>query len=760
MYVEFVGTASLPVQSLESRGAGIRLLNVRPFQESEGDKVIATVYVPKGKRSYFLNKIKAYASEDDKRSGRPKNENLVTNLDDIRVAFLNDLWTDDPILMPGIHPVYIEVWLSTEDEQAVSAFRATMAELGINEHPRSALIKFPERVVLLIHANHDDLERLIDHSDHLAELRSAREASTFFTELDNAEQAEWVDELLGRTEFEDSAGVAICILDSGVNAGHPLLSPIASPTDLHSFDPAWGVADHDGHGTGMAGIAGYGDLHLALASSGRLQVSYRLESAKIIPPRGQNPPELYGHVTAAGIALAEIAAPNRKRVVCLAVTDEGTRDEGNPTSWSAELDQLTSCALDEHRRLVLVSGGNIGDRAEWANYPSSNLTNSIHDPGQSWNALTIGAYTTKVRIHSPDWAGHSPIATAGGLSPFSTTSLTWQPKWPVKPDVVFEGGNAALSSTGRADDVDDLKPLSTARNILVRHFMSFDGTSAATAEGANFAASLWTQYPDLWPETIRALIVHSADWTPAMQTQFLSGGAKGSYRQLLRVCGYGVPNIERATSCLTNRLTIVAQDELRPFARNEKGTIATGDLHFYRLPWPKEALSGLGETPVEMRVTLSYFVEPNPGERGWRERYSYASHGLRFTLNSPNESENEFQERINKELQDEDFDGGDTSAPNEHWQLGQQRDKGSVHSDLWKGTAAELAASNLIAILPVTGWWKLRPHVGRWSKTARYALVVSINTPSESVDIYTPVVNQIAVPIEIDISTQGSDSVS
>jgi hypothetical protein len=155
-----------------------------------------------------------------------------------------------------------------------------------------------------------------------------------------------------------------------------------------------------------------------------------------------------------------------------------------------------------------------------------------------------------------------------------------------------------------------------------------------------------------------------------MQTQFLSGGAKGSYRQLLRVCGYGVPNIERATSCLTNRLTIVAQDELRPFARNEKGTIATGDLHFYRLPWPKEALSGLGETPVEMRVTLSYFVEPNPGERGWRERYSYASHGLRFTLNSPNESENEFQERINKELQDEDFVGGDTSAPNEHWQLG------------------------------------------------------------------------------------------
>src|SRR5256885_8145814 len=33
---------------------------------------------------------------------------------------------------------------------------------------------------------------------------------------------------------------------------------------------------------------------------------------------------------------------------------------------------------------------------------------------------------------------------------------------------------------------------------------------------------------------------------------------------------------------------------------------------------------------VEMRVTLSFFVEPNPSRRGWQSKFRYQSHGLRF----------------------------------------------------------------------------------------------------------------------------------
>jgi two-component system NtrC family sensor kinase len=48
-----------------------------------------------------------------------------------------------------------------------------------------------------------------------------------------------------------------------------------------------------------------------------------------------------------------------------------------------------------------------------------------------------------------------------------------------------------------------------------------------------------------------------------------------------------------------------------------------------------------------MRVTLSYFVEPSPGARGWTPRYGYQSHGFRFAVRNPLESVAQFQQRIN-----------------------------------------------------------------------------------------------------------------
>jgi hypothetical protein len=41
-----------------------------------------------------------------------------------------------------------------------------------------------------------------------------------------------------------------------------------------------------------------------------------------------------------------------------------------------------------------------------------------------------------------------PIALEGGLSPFTTTSRTWDAAWPLKPEIVLEGGNAAKDHLG------------------------------------------------------------------------------------------------------------------------------------------------------------------------------------------------------------------------------------------------------------------------------------------------------------------------
>lgn len=71
------------------------------------------------------------------------------------------------------------------------------------------------------------------------------------------------------------------------------------------------------------------------------------------------------------------------------------------------------------------------------------------------------------------------------------------------------------------------------------------------------------------------------------------------------------------------------------------------EIHFHSLPWPTNALVELGGTEVRLRVTLSYFVEPNPGSRGWVRRYAYASHGLRFDVRRATESNDDFRKRLN-----------------------------------------------------------------------------------------------------------------
>ena len=177
-------------------------------------------------------------------------------------------------------------------------------------------------------------------------------------------------------------------------------------------------------------------------------------------------------------------------------------------------------------------------------------------------------------------------------------------------------------------------------------------------------------------------------------------------------------------------------------------------MHLYALPWPLEALEELQEIDVEMRVTLSYFIEPGPGEVGWQDRYRYSSHGLRFSVKGPAESRDEFEQRINAQAR-EGKDRPDTSGPTDKWVIGSQnRDVGSIHSDIWRGPAVELATSNLIAVWPVGGWWRDRAHLGGWEKSCRYSLIVSIHTPPESVDIYIPVATQLGIttPIEIRVS--------
>ena len=152
-----------------------------------------------------------------------------------------------------------------------------------------------------------------------------------------------------------------------------------------------------------------------------------------------------------------------------------------------------------------------------------------------------------------------------------------------------------------------------------------------------------------------------------------------------------------------------------------------------------------------MRVTLSYFIEPNPSQRGFRSRYRYESHGLRFDVKRPLETTDAFRRRINLAARDEE-EGTHRGDTDPSWLIGrQQRHRGSLHGDIWRGSAAELASRGSVAVYPALGWWKTRPALERYDREARYALVIGIRAPETNVDLYTEVANRIDVSIETKI---------
>lgn len=721
----------------------------------------ATVFVPDGKVASFIRRFETYASPARAAPTERRRHDFVDRIASLRLATIQALWTDDPAVYPADdQAIWWEVWLRKTDGQELRRFAEYAALASIKLGRRR--LEFDDRIVLLAYAAPRGLAGSVDILDDIAEFRKAKELATFFVDESPAEQAEWVRDLLARVTRPGGDVTAVAVLDSGVTQGHPLLAVALDSSDVHTIDPDWGGHDdggnQPGHGTEMSGLALYGDLTPVLATGDSLNLKHRLESVKILPPRrfGQNPPDNYGAVTAMAVSYPEIEAPRRARVFSMAVTTSDQRDRGQPTSWSASIDALcVGRSFDvtpdgivftgtSPSRLFVISAGNTS-MLERAHLNRSDLE-PVEDPAQAWNALTVGACTDRAVIDDERYDAWTPLAPSGELSPYSTTSVAFATPWPVKPDIVMEGGNIGINGSAEIhDEIPDLLPLTTYYKPQDKLLVTTWGTSAACSIAARLCARVMADYPTLWPETVRGLVVHASRWTSVMYSHLrATSDTKAARARLLRRYGYGIPDEARALRSANDALTLIAQATIRPF---DEGSFR--DMHVYHLPWPVAVLASLGETEVQLRVTLSYFIEPNPARRGWQARHRYQSHALRFEVKRPLESVDEFRKRINQ-LALIEGEQRPESTGDDGWFFGARaREHGSVHSDYWSGTAAALAERGAIGIHPVTGWWKEQKKRDRSAAGARYALLVSIETSGVETDIWTPVAHQIGVPIEV-----------
>jgi hypothetical protein len=276
-YLKFEGRASydLLTEQLENRGQEIRLLNVKESGENIEEKIIsATIYVPEDREVFFRKKLLDYKRKKTK-TGKYKHQSLVNSIENISLAALESLWTDNLDLIPTGEPRWCELWLNIShlniEELETVKEACQLIDIGYKDQ----ILSFPERKILLIQANKAQLEELVKQADFIAEIRLLKETARFWLIEKNIEQTAWVDDLLGRTNFTDN-NTGVVLLDTGVNNGHRLLTPVVANADLLTANAGWGTNDHDGHGTLMAGILAYGNLQALLESQAEFEISHKI----------------------------------------------------------------------------------------------------------------------------------------------------------------------------------------------------------------------------------------------------------------------------------------------------------------------------------------------------------------------------------------------------------------------------------------------------------------------------------------------------
>lgn len=717
-------------RQLDTKNGG-RLMNVRP-QEGDESALVATVFIPENKEEWLNDKLDAYEIEPEGNRNR-KSSVVINVMKEINVTTLSSFFeNEEEYKRVTEHSVEYELWLPSYVD--IDSAKKSMSELQIVVG--NDVIAFEDVNVILIRANKTQLEQLIHVVKPIQEIRYYH-CPSILTKTSSSEEKQWVSLIKQNTPVANGNLSRIGILDSGVNNKHPLLSPFLPDERCVTVKRVeLGLKDIANHGTLAGGVVIYGDLSDLINLSPIPQITNELASVKMYHDDKTSETE-QEHKASVTLNAIDRCSDMGVDIMMSSVTAEDSL-KGSASATSAAIDKkLFESGGD---KLLMLSAGNRRNDIGFE-YPFFIDTEPIQDPAQAWNVITVGAMTRKVAVKDPEMKGVRIVAQAGGPSPITTSSSLWGDSNTVKPEIVMEGGNTYWKSSNEFGFHDDLDIVSTSANSI-KNFGYFNATSAAVAMAAKLAGEIKYYNPNLSALSIRALMVHSAEWTDTMKQLYLNNNGDLDKDALMHVCGYGTPNRNKAILSSDSNVTFVNEDQLKPYKLKEKASeLSFAQMHLYELPWPKDVLVSLGDKIVRLRITLSYYIEPSPGEREVLNKYKYPSTALRFDVNQPMETEDQFRARVSHVV---NGDVEKVKNDSSRWFIGiQRRNHGSVHSDYIEDVAVNIAECNMIAVYPATGWWKSRKN--KKDGIINYSLVVSLEVPET--DIYTSIMQKIEVPI-------------
>jgi hypothetical protein len=526
---------------------------------------------------------------------------------------------------------------------------------------------------------------------------------------------------------------AVCVMDSGIQEQHILLEPGIDKSTSRCFLPAVSptdVADYvpgGGHGTRVAGAVLLGEH---VPKSGSVALETWIQNARILNDQCEMPREMMPAMVTRQVVRHYHEGERRTRIFNHSVNSRVASRTRHMSAWAAEIDLLSN-ELDV---LIVQSAGNIRCSEPpptngiaqhlaagriYPNYldePSCRVAN----PAQGLQALTVGS----VAYGALESGGWRTLASQDGEpSSFSRSGFgIWRS---IKPEVVEYGGDCLMTEAS-PPDVSTPECGAQAYPELVRSTRgggpAYDrdvvGTSFAAPKVARIAARLQEVLPDESCLLYRALIVQSARW-PAWAEQL----DKPRKATLLRRIGFGIPDVQRATTNTDHRVT---------FLTYQDRTLGAGDCHIYQVPIPPAMRSPADAFDIRIDVTLSYAASPRRTRRSLR---GYLATWLDWTNNRKGESLEAFLSRALKTEEDVTKEGEGQLGWMIHespiWGLpGVKRSVGTVQKD-WAVVKSHALPEDLcIAVRGHQGWSRDPDSV------ATYALVVTFEIVGQEIPIH------------------------
>jgi subtilisin family serine protease len=549
----------------------------------------------------------------------------------------------------------------------------------------------------------------------------------------------------------------ILVIDSGVQRGHPLIAPALGesevfPDSQHQF--ITGAPDDcdtltGGHGTGVAGIALYGDV-AECVNNKSFQPQVWLFSARVTNENNEYDPELLldNQIEAA----IDYFVRNYKncKVINISLGDSRLIYQQGEKQFrlAARIDEI-AYKLQHQNILFVISAGNFwyeSDSAELIarDYPHYLLSEDaqIIEPATAAIALTVGSLSQgKGMGLYPDDARRRAIAKVEKY-PSSFTRTGFGVDGMIKPELVEFGGDLILDGDRLSNNDWGNAMITLNKNFQSSSLFKFyRGTSFSAPRVANLAAKLFTKFPDATSNLIRALIADSAQIPPDIPPIFEGKSSKQSEKRL-KIYGYGQPDFARAAYSRGHQVLLFLDHE----------TLNLGHYQIYEIPpLPEEFIQTKGTKTLS--VTLA-FDPPTRHTRG----DSYLGITMDFYLFKnikPDILNQVFFDNGKKLENSEDFMAisiGELKKKYGNIEIAlkpglSRRKKGTLQKGQYEFSRAnwKYDSQPLYLVVACNKKWVNPEEVS----SQRYAIVASISHSNESVDLYNKLRGEIRLPQRI-----------